>query len=194
MDKKLSFFAIDLILLFVGCDDSTETFDTLEYYQSAQNKVKSYGTGSQAKSYTFNDFEQNQQEEVSVSPQTLYGYTSKTTKYTRSVLATQAMRDALGIPQGIYVMDLVYVYYDFTIEGLSSGTLLFSPANSPQCGFNPDDMSVRGYISSISGNNVKLSSRFTFIKCSSSGAVYNLWYPINPENTIWNYNIINLNN
>ena len=64
---------------------------------------------------------------------TLYGYTSQVSSGNKKVILDQYIATALGIPRKIYIMELVTVYYNLTIPGLSSGSCFFTQAPSPNC-------------------------------------------------------------
>ena len=122
---------------------------------------------------------------------TLYGYTSQVSSGNKKVILDQSVATALGIPRKIYIMELITVYYNLTIPGLSSGSCFFSPASSPNCGMDPNNNSHIGYASSIDGNNVTLATKLVYINSDLSGVYYNMWYTRSPSNLEWNYILIN---
>lgn len=122
---------------------------------------------------------------------TLYGYTSQVSSGNKKVILDQYIATALGIPRKIYIMELVTVYYNLTIPGLSSGSCFFTQAPSPNCGMDPNNNTNIGYASSINGNNVTLATKLVYINSDLSGVSYNMWYTRSPSNLEWNYILIN---
>lgn len=91
----------------------------------------------------------------------------------------------MGITPGIYISDncqaLITLY---TGEGEK-----FIPTDSPKCGLQPNGGGVRGYASSISGNTIVLTTYLTHVKYDMLGKPIDIWYPVHPNDLIWNYDI-----
>lgn len=91
----------------------------------------------------------------------------------------------IGIPQGIYITE--HCEAKITLYTGEGERLI--PTESPNCGFQPDGKGIRGYSASFIGNKIVLTTYLTHIKCDILGRKVDIWYPVKPEELIWNYDI-----
>lgn len=125
----------------------------------------------------------------SITPVTIYGYTSSTSTGNKKVIFNETVRKYLGLYNQVYIAETLTLYYKVTISGLNT-TTYFTYAESPLCGMSPNDSNIIGYSYSQDGNTVTLATKVHHIICDLSGKQYNMWYPCKPEDLQWNYNLI----
>lgn len=119
---------------------------------------------------------------------TVYGFTRFEPKDTYKTYLSSDMRAVLGIPQQVYVAQRYGVYYDMTIPGLGT-TYVFGMASSPLCGFDPYDLSARGYRFATQDEYVGIVTVLIHIISDIQGRIYDRWYPCRPEGLVWNYEL-----
>ena len=124
---------------------------------------------------------------------TVHGYTSTSSTGNRKVLISKELASHMGIAKQIYVMETVTAYYNMTISGLSTNAVRFSNTDSPNCGLYPNytdqDLDDRGYSMSRKGDNVTMATKVVHIISDTSGRSYNQWFPCQPSQLEWIYNI-----
>ena len=97
----------------------------------------------------------------------------------------QELCDKIGISQGIYITDECEAKITlYTGEGEQ-----LIPTESPNCGIQPDGGGIRGYSAYFVGNKIILTTYLTHIKYDMLGRLIDIWYPVNPNDLIWNYDI-----
>lgn len=101
-------------------------------------------------------------------------------------LFTSDFLENLGLPTGIYIVDFCEAKVTlYTGEG----EIFMYTDVSPNCGFKPDNGESRGYAMTINGNTVVLTTYLTHIKYDMLGRTIDKWWPVKPNNLIWNYQI-----
>lgn len=190
--KKIIIISIFGTIFFASCNSDEENLDFKKENAIIENAISSdslFSIGNEKFATWSSNSNATAVTRSSITPFTVYGYSSYTSTGNRNVRITKDLADKMGIYRQIYIMETLTVYYDLTISGLNT-TNYFAYADSPNCGIDPNNSSNIGYSHSQSGTNVKLATKLHHIISDLSGRPYDAWYPCKPAELQWNYSLI----
>lgn len=127
---------------------------------------------------------------MTIENKSVYGYTSCSAREGKSNLKARFSQSAcniMGIPYGVYIVDFCEAKIKIN---LATGEQFLYVDESPNCGFKPDMESTRGYAMSMTSNVVILTTYLTHIKYDALGRNVNKWWPVTPNDLVWDYKIL----
>lgn len=196
------FMALVTPVIFTACDNLENTTLEIDYSEGGQDaigEVVSFADWVDSDTVSYDGWERssrNASTRIVSNSYTVKGYTEKSSAGTKKVSISQNLALLLGIKKQIYVMETVTARYNLTIDGLNTNKVIFVPEDSPQCGLFPDskedEYDLRGYSSSVKGDNVVMASKMIHVISDLAGHSYDKWFPCKPEQLEWTYNVINL--
>lgn len=200
LSKQITMTAITILasLTFTGCsnDNDESTIELNQDKNVLSNEVLSTEELLKTGTEDFTSWQTSedalQTRAVSSTLFTIYGCSSQKGGGNYKYMIPTDISNVLGIPRAIYVVENVTCYTEIKIDGLGT-TKFFSPASSPLCGIMPGGSNfTRGYTNTTPDSQGKIifSTLLIHIISDMSGRNYDMWYPCNPTNIEWKYNLI----
>jgi len=194
----ISFMFLVGVTLLSSCDNNIENDDLSTSSSMEMDDIVSLDSLFSIGNEQFSSWKTGTEETIpsnlrrsSVTDITAYGYSSYTSSGTRKAIIGSDVANYLGIPNQVYVIETLTVYYNLTISGLGT-TSYFVSVESPYCGIDPLNSSHIGYAYSPSGETITLATKVHHIISDLSGNSYDRYYPRNPSSLQWNYKLIQL--